>query len=798
MTFAHSDARLSPAERADLLLREMTLAEKCAQLVGVFPWSLIGPDCSDAAGAEDLLRTPPGHVAGLTCDDPARLALLAGAVQRQYVTRTRLGVPALVHMEALNGFMVGGHVVFPTGTGLAATWSPDLVEAMTRLIREQMRRTGVRQALAPVLDVALDPRWGRVHETYGEDPYLTAALGVSYVRGLQGEDLRTGVVATTKHFLGYGLAEGGVNLSAAETGARRLRDLFGYPFEAAVRLAGLRSVMNSYGDVDGVPVGASREVLTDLLRGTMGFEGFVSSDYTTMGHLVDRQRVADDPAQAARLTLHAGLDVELPTEWAFGAALAKEVEAGRVEPRDLDLAVERVLRAKFELGLFENPYPQESIDVTAVAQEGRELSLELARRSVVLLRNDGTLPLAPGSLRVAVVGPHADAVTLQFPTYTYPAFREMTTRMARGELGNAIGVETTMASWNESVFPPREAESFLREQYGATSLTEEIAALASAVETEPGCALTTELDAEALDRAVAAAEAADVVVLALGGASLWFNSARTEGEASDSADIALPASQVRLAEAVAATGTPLVAVLVQGRAYTLPRAVAEAAAIVVAPYGGPFGPKAVAEVLFGVTEPTGRLPYTIPRHVGQLPVYHHQRNGTGRRNPYPPAVPQHYLDMPATPLFTFGQGLSYTDFTLGGLTADTEVDTTGTATIAVTVTNTGVRAGATVVQLYLSATTTGVTRPAQQLGGFARVELAPGEARRVEFRVAAAQLGCTDLAREFALTPGTVRFFVGLDSDDRALEGAFELVGERRVLTSTQRAFLSETVVRDA
>jgi beta-glucosidase-like glycosyl hydrolase len=794
----YRDGHLSADIRADLLLQVMTISEKCHQLTAVFPWSLVRWDGSDAEMAEEVLESPPGHIAGLNVDDPAQQAHLVGQIQRQYVTRTRLGIPVLLHSEALNGFVAGGHMVFPTGTGLAATWSPELVEEMAELIRQQMRRLGVRQALSPVMDVALDPRWGRVHETYGEDPYLSAALSVAYTRGLQGTDLSKGVIATGKHFLGYALAAGGVNLSSYEGGPRRTRDVFAYPFEAAIQVAGLRSVMNSYADVDGIPAGISREVLTDLLRGTLGFEGFVSSDYTTLEHVVTRQRVAASPDEAARMGIAAGLDVELPTPYAYGDVLAGEVERGNVDVRDLDVCVRRVLRAKFELGLFENPYPAEHIDVAAVAVEGTALSEQLARRSVVLVKNDGILPLRPGSLNVAVIGPHADAAALQFPTYTYPAWREATLVMASGGLANMIGVDEVVASWNDELFPPIDAETFVRSRYGARTISQQIAEFAASAVTEPGCTLTRPLGQETLERAMNAARGSDVVVLALGGASLWFHGERTEGEASDSADIALPTAQTVLAEALAATGKPLVVVLVQGRAYTLPEVVKNAAAIVVSPYGGPFGPNAVAEVLFGAINPSGKLPYSIPRHTGQIPVYHHQKAGTGYRNPLPPGVSQHYLDMEATPLCPFGHGLSYTGFSLGELAGDPEIDTGGVGRISVTIINTGSVDGAAVVQLYLRVNTSSVTRPAQQLGGFCRVELAPDESRRVTFRLAAAQLGYTNVTRDFAVEPARVDYFIGFDSDDRRLEGSFELVGKPRVLGSAERSFLSEAVAEHA
>ena len=388
----YRDASLTVEHRADLLAHEMTTVEKAWQLTAVPAWWLQLGDGSDPEGVEELLAKAPGHVSHFGLDDPAQLADVVGRIQRVAVDRTRLGVPLLFHAEALNGFMSGGHAVFPTAIGLSATWSPDLVQEMAEVIRGQMLRAGVRQALSPVMDVALDPRWGRVYETYGEDPYLAAENSVAYTRGLQGPSLREGVVATAKHFLAYGLPQGGINLSGVEVGPRTLRDVFAFPFEAAIQMAGLASVMNSYADLDGAPVASSREVLTDLLRGTLGFEGFVSSDYMSLDHLVDRQRVATDRAEAGRIAIAAGLDVENPVPYGFGDVLAGEVEAGRVDAEHVEVAVRRVLTAKFALGLFEKPYPAERIEVSAVASEGRELSAELARRQVVLATNDGALP----------------------------------------------------------------------------------------------------------------------------------------------------------------------------------------------------------------------------------------------------------------------------------------------------------------------------------------------------------------------------------------------------------------------
>ncbi|MCU1528160.1 MAG: glycoside hydrolase family 3 domain protein [Frondihabitans sp.] len=793
MTTDYLNPNLDVGHRVADLLGRMTLREKCFQLVSVPAWYVVAPDGSAPEGRDDWLERSPGHISNFALDDPASMADFVGRLQKTTIDGTRLGIPLLIHAEALNGFMCGGHMVFPTPTGLAATWSPNLVEDMTTLIGQQMRRVGVRQALSPNMDIALDPRWGRTHETYGEDPYLAAAMSVAFTRGIQGPDLRDGVIATAKHFVGYSAPAGGVNLSAYDGGPRRTRDLFSYPFEASIQLARLASVMNSYSDVDGAPVAASPEILTDLLRDTLGFRGFVSADYMTLEHLVTRQKAAADPAEAARLTLAAGLDVENPVPYGYGDVLAAEVESGRVPLAQVDSSVSRVLEAKFALGLFENPYPQERIDVTKVASEGAELSRELARRSVVLATNDGILPLRETPRRVVVIGPHADLVKAQFPTYTYPAFRDMTVHMSGGGLGNMVGIDPGMAGWNDTLLPATSTEQLVRTTLGATSLFDEIRKRVPEAATVQGSTLTKALDDEALDTAVCLAGGADLVILALGGSSSWFQGERTEGEASDSADIALPEPQRRLAEAVAQTGAPIVTVIFQGRAYALPDAVLQSRAVIIAPYGGPFGPAAVVDVLFGDANPSGKLPYSIPLHSGQIPIYHHQHSGTGARNPLPPSVDELYLDMSARPLFPFGHGLSYTSFHLEQVASHADVGTFGAWPVWSTVVNTGDHAGAAVVQLYLSLTGHGITRPAQQLAGFARVHLEPGESRRIRITVDAAQLGYTALDQKFVVEPGTVGWKLGLDSDSALASGEFIITGKRRTLESAERSFLSST-----
>ena len=366
--------------------------------------------------------------------------------------------------------------------------------------------------------------------------------------------------------------------------------------------------------------------------------------------------------------------MEMPNPYGYGDVLAAEVERGAVDIRHVDRCVWRVLRAKFEVGLFEHPYPTERIDLAAVAREGSELSQELARRSIVLAKNSGILPLSPGGLHVAVVGPHADAPSLQFPTYTYASWREANEAIIQGELGTMNGAEDTVTAWYEAISDGQDAHSLVQDRYGARSLVAELGEHARRIRTEPGCALTRDLGDEAIQRAVAAASEADVVVLALGGASLWFTGERTEGEASDTADITLPAAQVRLAEAVAATGKPMVVVLVQGRAYALPQVIQDAAAIVIAPYAGPFGNRSIADVLFGTVNPSGQAavqPSPAQRSDPRLPP---SEGGFGLSQPAASGTMQRYLDLEATPLWPFGHGLSYSTFLLSDLDCGPDIE----------------------------------------------------------------------------------------------------------------------------
>ena len=770
----YRDPSRPPAERADDLLARMTLAEKVAQLGCVWSTSLADEAGFSHARARARLAHGTGHVtriAAATGLRPAENAAFANAIQRFLVEETRLGIPAIVHEESTAGFCARDADQFPQAIGLAATWNPELVEAMARVIRTQMLAVGARQALAPVLDVARDPRWGRVEETYGEDPYLVSRLGVAYVRGLQGDDLAHGVAATGKHFLGYGLSEGGHNHKPVHLGPRELREVFARPFLAAIVEARLAAVMNAYNDVDGLPCGGSAEILDDLLRGELGFEGVVVADYFTTRLLIASHRVADDPAAAARLALEAGLDVELPSLDCY-AELARLVEAGELAEAVLDRAVRRLLRLKFALGLFER-WQVDAAAAGAVCQtpETRALARTLAGESLVLLKNDGDLlPLDPAPCTLAVLGPCADDVRLLQGDYHYPAHLEIVYRRRADDAGAVLPRSDEVAFAPGPYYPPT-----------VTPLAGIRAAVPATTEVlhARGCGIA-DADPSGIAEAEAIARRADVAVVVVGGRSGLIDGC-TSGEFRDAADLGLPGLQPRLVEAVVATGTPTVVVLVSGRVHALPWIAAHVPAVLQAWVPGEEGGHAIADVLVGRVAPSGRLPVTMPRHVGQVPL-HHDRHwptqaGAGE------FAPVDYVDLSASPLFPFGHGLTYTRFRYDGLqVAPAVIAPDGRVEVACRVANTGRRAATEVVQLYLQDPVASVVRPIGQLAGFARVPLAPGESRRVVFVVDATQVAFYDRRMRLVVEPGEVLVRVGASSADVRLAGSFRIEGAPRAI----------------
>jgi beta-glucosidase len=763
---AYRDPARPVAERVQDLLSRMTLAEKVAQLGSVWVYELLDGLAFSEARARALLGQGIGQVTrigGASSLEPAAGARLANAIQAFVLERTRLGIPVIVHEECCSGYMARGATCFPQIIGLASTWMPELAGEMAAVVRAQMRAAGAHQGLSPVLDVTRDPRWGRTEETFGEDPYLASRMGVAYVRGLQGADLKEGVLATGKHFVGYGMSEGGMNWAPVHLPERELREVYLRPFEAAVKEANLASIMNAYHELDGVPCAASRRLLTGILRQEWGFDGLVVSDYFAVDQLAAYHRVARDKEEAALLALSAGIDVELPSADCYGAPLYRAVQAGRISQALVDLAAGRVLDAKFRLGLFEQPFVDEA-RVSAVfdAPGQRALARRIARKSIVLLKNQGDLlPLSPDLPAVAVVGPNAGSVRNLVGDYAYPCHIESLVEMRdnRGVFNTPLPERVDMV---DNFVPIISVLEGIRRRVSPHTR----------VLYARGCDVLDPAP-DGLAEAVAAARQAGLAVVVVGDKAGLTDSCTT-GEGRDRAELGLPGIQEELVRAVHATGVPVVVVLVNGRPLALPWIAEHVPAILEAWLPGEEGAEAVADVLFGACNPGGKLPMTFPRGVGQVPITYRHKPSGGRSH-----WKGDYVEMSSRPLFPFGHGLSYTRFEYSRLRIrPARVAPSGRVRIAAGVVNAGRVAGDEVVQLYVHDVVASVTRPVQELKGFQRVSLEPGQRVTVSFDLAVDELAFYDRDMRRVVEPGEIEVMVGSSSADIRLRGSFEIVGE--------------------
>ncbi len=750
------DPGLPAAERVADLMSRMELREKIAQLSGIWVGAAepggadVAPHQHELASpAEDwpaLIRHGIGQLTrpfGTAPVEPALGARRVARSQREIMAASRFGIPAVVHEECLTGLAAWQATVYPSPLCWGASFDPGLIEAMGAQIGRSMRRLGVHQGLAPVLDVVRDLRWGRVEETIGEDPHLVGLLGSAYVRGVES----AGVIATLKHFAGYSASRAGRNLAPVSIGARELADVLLLPFEAALA-AGARSVMNSYADLDGVPVAADPQLLTERLRDRYGFTGTVVADYFSVKFLHSLHHVAADGGEAAGLALAAGVDVELPSVDCYGEPLAEAVEAGRVEEALVDRALQRVLLQKCELGLLDADWAPEPAEeaIELDDAESRALAGRLARRSIVLLHNDGTLPLRAG-LQVAVVGPRADAADAMMGCYSFPV------HVGSQHPDVPVGIEAATVL------------GALRADYEVTY--------------EQGCPVLGGGD-EGLAAAARAASAADVCVAVLGDQAGLFGRG-TSGEGCDAADLRLPGRQEELLEAVLATGTPVVLVLLVGRPYELSRQVERLAAIVCAFYPGEEGGAALADVLSGRVNPSGRLPVHFPEAGASQPSTYLAPALADRSD---------VSTVDPTPLFPFGHGLAYAPVTWVDVVSRSgdEWPTDGSAELAVTLRNDTAVAAAEVIQVYLADPVAEVARPLQQLVAARRVDLSPGETRTVDFTLHADAAAYSGRAGDRQVDPGEVELRVGASSRDIRVTLPFTMTGPRRAVAAPRAA----------
>jgi beta-glucosidase len=739
----YRDPKLPIEQRVADLLGRMTIEEKVAQALSCnWEKTRLFEEKGRLFSAEKA-RKFIGHGIGQVtrASDkraPREMAAFTNAIQKFLTEKTRLGIPAIVHEEALHGFVAAGATSFPQAIALGATFDVALVEEIFTVAAREMRARGAHQALAPVLDVARDPRWGRTEETYGEDPYLVSRMGVAAIRGFQGKGA-TGavplagdrVIATAKHFAVHGQPEGGRNTAPGNFSERLLREVFLPPFQAAVLEAGVMSVMASYNEIDGIPAHANRWLLRDVLRGEWAFKGVVVADYFGIADLMKKHHVVADPATGARKALETGVDIELP-EVDFYGTLADQIRRKTLAPTALDETVARVLRAKFLMGLFENAtVDPEKVEIERRPAD-RALARKAAREAIVLLKNEkGLLPLDVNRIKsLAVIGPNAAVVRLG--GYSDKPGRMVSVldgiRARAGEKVKIVhaegcGITTGNRGWNDDkVELPDPAQ-----------------------------------DAKLIDEATMVALSADVVILVLGQNEQVSREAYADNHLGDRDTLGLVGRQDDLVRAILKVGKPTVVVLINGSPLSVGEIARRVPAIVEGFYLGEETGSAMADILFGDVSPSGRLPITIPRHVGQVPAFYNVK----------PSATRPYLFAEAGPLWPFGFGLSYTTFRYDKLTVTpARIRPTGSATVSVQLTNTGKRAADEVVQLYLRDQVSSVTRPIKELRGFRRVHLGPGETRKVDLTLGPAELGLVNEAMKRVVEPGRFDVMVGGSSVD--------------------------------
>lgn len=797
----YKDSSLPPAVRAQELLSRMDLNQKIAQITCLFTSGEGIPDFGS------LIPDGIGSVGAMTIADSVEdIAEYSYQVQKHQVEHTEFGIPALLHVEAISGGMFTGATAFPSAIAQASTWDPEIVSRMTDTIREQMTAVGFRHALSPVLDISRDSRWGRLGETYGEDPTLAAAMGSAFVRGLQGQGREDAIIATGKHFIGHGASEGGLNMAQELVSERVLREVHCKPFQAAITEAGLMSVMNAYGMYNNEPIAASKYLLTDLLREEMGFDGMVVSDYISLDRLVDPFCRAADYREAGVLGLKAGIDVEFPRPTCYNEKLADAIAEGELAEADIDRAVLRVLTLKFRLGLFEDPYPrQHRISQVFSQGAGSSVSRKMAQEGLILLKNEHqTLPLSKKTKKIAVIGPHADSMRSFFGSFSYPGTLDMILTREEEDQTDPSDPHSVVNRLVQR-FPgdireisPR-VEKRVRQSYpGCPTLLEAVKACLPEAEvvSAPGCN-PAGTNLSGMEHALELAAQADVVILTLGGKYGWGTTS-TVGEGVDATDIGLPGRQEEFARAVFALHKKTVLVHFDGRPLSSTYAASHFDAILEVWQPGQFGGEAIASVLFGDFNPAGRLSVTAARNAGQLPLYYSLPRGSGYISAGHPGMienPNGYINDTARPLYCFGHGLSYTSFVYGKAELAAErIGPEETVVCTVPVTNTGGYDGEEVVQLYFSDPVCSMVRPEKELTGFRRIFLKKGETKKVTFRIAASQLAFLDENMKWKVEKGEYRLLAGASSEDIRSEAVFTVTCDAWVDGRT-RGFYADTQI---
>jgi len=762
--------------RVDDLIAKLDLDEKIAQLHAF--WLVLDESGqhkirsdqftggSDSTGINERLKLGLGQITrplGTRSVEPRSGVRALNRLQKYLVEQTRWGIPVLAHEECLSGLMACGATLFPSSLAYGATWNPELIHKVGEAIGVESLSVGARQGLAPVLDVARDARWGRCEESFGEDPYLTGVLATRYVQGLQGKERQ--LLATLKHYVGHSLSEGGRNHAPVHIGWRELHDDFMLPFEMAIKLGNAGSVMPAYHDIDNEPVHASRHLLTDMLREAWGFDGLIVADYVGVTLLQTHHGVAADPAEAAALSFNAGLDVELPGD-DCAPQLNQALDRGLIDMQTINQAVRRVLREKFRLGLFETPYTDDTL-VNLRSDKAIAVAKTVAEQSITIVDNNGVLPL-DSHKNIALIGPTANDPLALLGDYSFPVHL-----INQDESDDAANVVTLLEGFRSVC---KEAQvSYARGCHILETRGSGTPVFPGDIDDNISLDIKSMLSKrlDLIDEAVNVAEAADVAIVCVGDLSGIFQTG-TVGEGSDTDTLELPGVQLQLLEAIVATGKPVVAVLTSGRPYNLGGLESALAAQVMAWFGGEQGGTALANVLTGAVEPSGRLTLSVPRSAGASPYfYNHKFKSSGT------PIARHFGSN-----YPFGHGHSYTRFHYSDLVlANESVDIkAGTVEMSFILQNTGDRAGVEIPQLYVRDVLASMVRPVKELKGFGRVELAAGERARVSFSLPVDMLNFTGASGMRIVEPGEFTLMIGASSTNIRLQGQVLITGKTRTL----------------
>lgn len=778
----YMDTSLSPKERAEVLLSVMSLEEKMGQVRCLFPY---GEGEHVEKMVEHGMRYGIGQVSTLDVrriTSPGEAAAWQRDLQERIMAHSEHHIPAIFHMEGLCGAFIQDATSLPSGISRASGWNPVLEEKLAGIVSRQELSCGITQILAPVLDISRDSRMGRQGETYGEDPALAAALGSAYTKGIQGnETAGRRAESVAKHFLGFHSSFGGIHGANCEISDRLLREVYAKPFQAAITENSLRGIMPCYCSVNGEPVSSSGEILTDLLRTKMGFDGICTADYGAVSNVHAVQHVGESVTEAGLLCMKAGMDVEMQLEMAYNDELMEWFRSGKADVQILDRAVLRVLEAKFRMGLFEHPFALdgEELKQQFYREEDKALTLQSARESLVLLKNNGVLPVKKDVKKIAVVGCHAKNARSFFGGYTHlsmvEAIHAVANSIAGMESGSINGKKVPLVPGTQiQSDETEEFDAILRQQKPeCPSLLEQLKAeLPQAEITYSYGYPVAGDDLSHIPEALEAVRNADLVIMTLGGKH-GSCSVASMGEGVDSTDINLPICQDTFIREAAKLGKPMVGVHLDGRPVSSDVADKYLDAILEAWSPSEAGARAIADVLTGAYNPGGKLPVSVARTSGQIPIYYNHPNGSAWHQGESIGF-ANYVDMPHTPRYFFGHGLSYTEFAYSDLKLLTkEAAPEENIRLEVTIENTGNYTGDEVVQLYIHDEYASVTRPVKELAGFCRISLNPGEKKTIRFTMEASQLAFLDRKQNWKVEKGEYEVQLGSSSEDIRLRDTF-------------------------